>query len=408
MTDRRLWGLLLTLYFAQGLPFGLITRALPAVAREAGLPLHYIGLLALAALPWALKFLWAPYVDQLGRGRRNHRKRWLLVCQLSAVLVLCVMALLPLAALDVVLFWWLLALLLLLNLAMATHDIATDGLAVRLLPVAQRGPGNSIQAGGYKIGLLAGGALLLFWVSWFGWASALLATALLLALLLLPLWRFAEPLEAPAPAPPGNSVRWWWHSLLRFWARPGMPGWLGVLLLYKVGDSFGSRMLKPFLIDQGWSLSAVASLDLLASLAGLLAMAVAGWLLLRWRRLTALLVFAVLQGIAFIGWAVVAAYPGGSGIWLVAVAEQMADGLATVALFTVMMDHCRRHHEGSDYTLQASMLLLASGLFTLASGFSAAAFGYSGHFLLAAGLSFAAIMPALYWGRGERDERAGD
>lgn len=399
MVERRLWGLLLALYFAQGLPFGLITRALPAVAREAGVPLHYIGLLALAALPWALKFLWAPYVDQIGRGRRNHRKRWLLACQAAAVLVLCGMALLPLQALDIALFWWLLALLLLLNLLMATHDIATDGLAVRLLPVAWRGPGNSIQAGAYKLGLLAGGALLLLWVDRFGWSSALLATALLLALLLLPVWRYPEPLEVAPTARPASSVRWWWHSLLRFWRRPGMAAWLGVLVLYKVGDSFGSRMLKPFLIDQGWSLSAVAALDLAASLAGLLAMALAGWLLLRWRRLTALLVFAVLQGLSFIGWAWLAGAPNDSWIWVVAVAEQMADGLATVALFTVMMDHCRPHHEGSDYTVQASMLLLAAGLFTLLSGFSAGAFGYTVHFLLAAGLSLAAIMPALYWGR---------
>jgi hypothetical protein len=49
-------------------------------------------------------------------------------------------------------FLLLLGLLFLLNLCFATHDIASDGLAVRLLPVALRGIGNSLQTGGYKVG----------------------------------------------------------------------------------------------------------------------------------------------------------------------------------------------------------------------------------------------------------------
>ena len=60
--------------------------------------------------------------------------------------------------------------------------------------------------------------------------------------------------------------------------------------------------------------------------------------------------------------------------------------MRAVALFVVMMDYCRRDREGGDYTLQASVYLMAVGLFTLGSGFSASALGYAGHFLLAAGL----------------------
>ena len=69
---------------------------------------------------------------------------------------------------------------------------------------------------------------------------------------------------------------------------------------------------------------------------------------------------------------------------------------ATEAL-SVMMDHCRARHEGADYTLQASMQLMAVGLFSLGSGFSAHWFGYSYHFLLSAGLCLAAIMAIPVW-----------
>ncbi|MGB1203981.1 MAG: hypothetical protein ACPG75_10480 [Alloalcanivorax venustensis] len=99
---------------------------------------------------------------------------------------------------------------------------------------------------------------------------------------------------------------------------------------------------------------------------------------------------------AFVGWWAVAA--GAAGwVWPVALFEQFADGLSTVALFVVMMDYCRRDREGGDYTLQASVYLMAVGLFTLGSGFSASALGYAGHFLLAAGLGGLVIIAALFW-----------
>lgn len=403
MPHRKLLIMLVTLYFAQGLPFGLITRALPAIAREAGLPLQYIGLLSLAAVPWALKFLWAPWVDRIGRGRENHRKRWIVGCQLAAVAVLAGLSLLPMSELTVPLFVLLLALLFLLNLCFATHDIATDGLAVRLLPVPLRGIGNSIQTGGYKIGLLIGGALLLWLVGEIGWLRTMWLAIAALLLLLIPLSRYPEPSE-PAGTSPSFSWRWWSAELWRFWGRPGMRWWLVLLLVYKVGDSFGSRMIKPFLIDQNWTLAQIAALDLTASLAGLAAVAVAGLLLMRLPRLTALISFAVLQAAAFFGWAWLANNPDSSLVWAMAIADQCADGLATVALFTVMMDRCRAGHEGSDYTLQASMMLMAAGVFTLFSGFSAAAFGYSLHFALAAALALAAIIPAFFWSRAGQVE----
>ncbi len=69
-----LLGTLAVLYFLQGLPAGLLAKAVPSLARESGLSREWIGLLGLAAAPWALKFLWAPWVDRLGRGRRVGRR----------------------------------------------------------------------------------------------------------------------------------------------------------------------------------------------------------------------------------------------------------------------------------------------------------------------------------------------
>lgn len=397
----RLMIVLGVLYFAQGLPAGLLAKSLPAIAREAGLAREYIGLLALPALPWVLKFLWSPWVDRWGAGRTGHRTRWIVGCQVAAAFLLLGIGLLEPGWLFGSGLWALLGLLFLLNLFFATHDIASDGLAVRLLPAALRGPGNSLQSGGYKLGMIVGGAGLLIVGGSLGWQSAMWLAAACLLALLLPMLRFTEPPEPSFPrgrAGPG----WWLSELLGFWRRPGMGLWLILLLGYRAGDSLGSRMIKPWLVDAGWTLTVIGGVDLVVSLAGLAGALAGGLLLLRMRRIFALVMFGLLQAMGLLGWAAV----GDRAFeWVVAVAlfEQFADGLSTVALFTMMMDRCRPGHEGVDYTLQACLVLGSAGFFTLISGYSAYLLDYPGHFLLSAVLAALAIMPAIFWKRAVHD-----
>lgn len=393
------FGLLATLaalYFAQGLPLGLLSKALPALARDAGLPLALIGLLALPALPWAMKFAWAPWVDRLGQGQPGHRLRWISSCQLLAVALLCVLAFLSPAWLFGSGFAVLLLAIFVLNLLFATHDVASDGLATRALTPALRGPGNSIQFGGYKLGWMLGGAAFLYLVDALGWQLSLASLALCLLVLLLPVQRFPEP-AAPAPAADRPRMGWrgWVSQFAGFLGRPGLGRWLLVLLGYKVGDSFGSRMIQPYLVDAGWSLADIGALGLAASVCGLAGAAVAGLLMLQLPRRWALAGFALLQALAFLGWALLPTAAAPALVYLVACFEQFADAMATVALFTLMMDLCRDRHEGTDYTLQASTLLMSSGLFSLVSGLAASLSGYSIHFALSAALSLLVILPIL-------------
>ena len=402
MPNRSLMGLLAVLYFSQGMPFGLLSKSLPAVLREAGVSNSLIGLLALPALPWALKFLWSPWVDRWGRGRANHRKRWILFGQCGAVVTLLGIGLLSPQWLFGHGIWVLFALMFVLNLFFATHDIASDGLAVRLLPEALRGLGNSLQAGAYKTGMIVGGAALLLGVELLGWRNTLWILALLLLLLLLPVWRFDEPLEPPVQHRERVSLSWWWAQLACFWRRPGMGLWLLLLLGYKLGDSLGSRMIRPQLVDLGWSLPAIAGLDLVASLVALAGAALAGLMLLRMARIVALVVFGLCQVLGLLLWALVD-MDSEFLVWTAALVEQFGDGLSTVALFTMMMDRCRENHEGTDYTMQACLVLMSTGLFMLLSGLVADLIGYSNLFGLSAGLTLVAIMPALFWKRAIHD-----
>ena len=85
-------GLLGSLYLAQGLPYGCFTQALPALMRARGISLEEIGLTSLLALPWALKFLWAPLVDRVGSRRFGRRRTWIVPLQVLSVATLVVLS----------------------------------------------------------------------------------------------------------------------------------------------------------------------------------------------------------------------------------------------------------------------------------------------------------------------------
>ena len=83
------------------------------------------GLAAAGGLPWVLKFLWSPVIDNRWRPALGRRRSWILPMQ--GVVLACLLALAALgvsaAGAGVVV-----ALMALASLASATQDIATDGL----------------------------------------------------------------------------------------------------------------------------------------------------------------------------------------------------------------------------------------------------------------------------------------
>lgn len=394
--------LLASLYCAQGLPSGLLAHSLPVLLRQHGVDLALIGLLKLLALPWLLKVLWAPWVDRLASPRLGHHRGWILPLQMGVTGVVAALALMNPERLFDSHFLLLIGLLLLVNLAASTQDIATDGLAVRLLPERWRGLGNSLQVGGYKVGMLVSGSGLLLAMDSLGWHLSLALVAGLLVLMTLPIWRFNERRELPfqpaqaEPAGPGLLLRHYRGLLMQ----PGMLLWLAVLLSFKLGDALGSPMIKPMLVDQGWSNAALGQLTLISSLAGVGGALLGGLLYARIGALRALLLFGTLQavGIAAMAWLVNA---GGQTalVYLIALFEQTADGMSTVALFAVMMRQCRPEHEGADFTLQASVPLLLAGLVGATSGLLATWLGYQALFVGAGSLGVLALLMVLLYFR---------
>lgn len=389
-------SLLTVLYFAQGLPYGFFSQAVPVILREEGYSLTQISVYGLLFAPWGLKFLWAPYVDAYGT-----RRRWLVSLQLSSAVVALVLATLDLSGSLV----WLLIGIAVINLLSATQDIATDGLAVSMLEPRQRGLGNGIQVGAYRIGMITGGGGLLWLFSFAGWRALFVVMAVLLFAVTVGVWFLArEPSRPTGDAPPTPSKRVSPGLLLTGWSsrlrRPGVITFILVVGAFKFGNSMASSLVGPFMSDIGLTLGQIALVEGALSSAGALGgAALGGWLAYTYGRRHALLVGGVTQTLS-LGLYLVASI-GVGGFWLVvtaSLAEHILGGAATVAVFTLMMDACQKGYEGSDYTLFACAVVGVQGAAGFAAGIVGDLFGFPAIFatgLILSGLGCLVMIRAL-------------
>lgn len=375
--------LLASLYAAQGLPYGFFTQALPVLLRDAGLSLKAISATSLLFLPWALKFLWAPFVDH-----RGTRRQWLLPLQLAGVLGALALSRVDLDRGYLVV----LAAAFLFNVVAACQDVATDGLAVRILDVRERGLANGIQVGAYRIGMILGGGLLLWVFAKTGWATMFVCMAGLLAITVLPVLGLHEPAREPAVAGHGAAqLALGWVKRLQ---APGMVAFVVLICCYKFGDSLVASLIGPFMRDAGLSRETIALMKgTVGSLASLAGAAAGGWLAFRAGRRNALLACGVLQTASLLCYVAAALGIGGIAMfWAGTVTEHLLGSMATVALFTLMMDASDPDHAGTDYTLLACAIVVTMGLANFAGAAIADAAGYVPTFLAGFVLSAAGCL----------------
>lgn len=402
-------GLLLALYLAQGVPFGVYTQALPAILRSYDAPLSLISLSGLLAIPWALKVLWSPLVDRYYWPSLGHRRSWILPMNIGLAAVMASLCWFnPESLRDESGVYWLFGVLFLVNLFAATQDIATDGLAVRILSSEERGLGNGIQVSAYRVGIIIGGGLLLLVLDTLGWSQAFVGLTIMSLLLLLPVMFYREPaISAEALAGAQESYSGAWVS---FFKRPELAGWIWVLVTNKIADSLSSAMVKPMMVDMGMSLSQIGlQVSMISAVTTIAGAMLGGYWLQKIGRRHGLVWFGALQCVAIGCYAIPAMGFGVAGLAATSTAvavnaiEHFAGGMAMAALLSAVMDRARQAHAGVDFTLQVSLLAVFGGSFYLPAGFLAETVGYADHFLLCAGIGLLMLYPAWRFTREPRE-----
>lgn len=139
-----------SMYFAQGIPYGLMNIAVPAWLASQGVGAGEIAsFLAVVILPWAFKLLSGPLMDRYQFLPMGRRRPWVLGAQFGMTLSFFGLLLVENPAEQIGL---LMILGLLINVFAATQDVAVDGMSIDVTPVNEQGRLNGFMVFGKAIG----------------------------------------------------------------------------------------------------------------------------------------------------------------------------------------------------------------------------------------------------------------
>ena len=408
-STRNIYLLLFSLYWAQGLPVGFMTHALPVILRAQGVSLAHIGGFGLLMLPWSIKIFWAPWVDHFGHAAFGHYRSWIIPTQLLSVVVLTGLSFLPIQALNQP--EYLLAFfvaLLSMNLVGATQDIATDGLAVNMLNNQQQHWGNTFQVIGSRLGFIVGGGAILWALDWLDWQSTFLILAGLVLLNTLPILWLKEPqrLKHMLSSTEAGTFRWQKIKdyLAYFYREQNVAAWLAVLITFKIADGLAGPLLKPLMVDLGLTFSQIGIyVTMLGAVAALIGAGLAGFSLKYVSREHALLGFSILKIFTLAAYAWLAVQYEAQRfidvwiIYLINAAEDMISAMLLVVMLTLVMQYSRKHLAGTDFTFQVALMATVSGGLYSLSGILGDLLGYASYLSLITVLALLCIFPILRW-----------
>lgn len=395
MTRATKLSLVAVLYFAEGMPFGVVKDVLPVYFRVHDVDLTEIGLASLLGLPWTLKVFWSPLVDRFGQ-----RRDWIAACLVALAMLCAAIPLFEPGAIGLGLWVVLIA----FTCASATQDIAIDAYTIGLVEVGEEGDTNGVRVSAYRVALIfAGGGLLLLrgWIGWHGvfWAAAAAFAMLAVGTRAMPVLRSEERAASTGAL----------EAIYRWAARPGAWALFAFILIYKLGDAAMGPMVKPFWVDSGLAVEEIGLVSTTfgvgATIAGAL---VGGRLTDRWGIYRSLWVLGALQAVSNLGYASVAWLhlpppstdvsslaaagvalfePARASIYVASLVESFTGGLGTAAFLAFLMHVCEKRHAAVQYALLSAIFAFSRDVAGAASGWATTRLGYDAYFALTLGLA---------------------
>ena len=311
-------------------------------------------------------------------------RRCIVVCE-------CVYALFIILAglLDIADSLYLIILLVTLSLvASATQDIATDALAILMHRGRDKNMVNSMQSMGSFGGALVGSGLLLLVLHRFGWHVVTPCLGVFVLLMLIPFMR-RKDLDMVAKAP---QQRPHLTDFASFFAQRGIWRQVGFLLLYYASIIGILSMMRPWLVDLGYSMKEIGVMSgIVGTTAAFCASFGAGFLVRRIGIYRARILFAcfiLMVTLCFLAISLIE-HPSAGLLYGGIILMWASYGMATIVVYTSAMECVRPGREGTDFTVQTVLTHLSGILVAALSGAVADRLGYHG--LFAAEVSIATL-----------------
>jgi len=246
------WSWVPSLYFAQGLPYVAVTALSVILYKNLELSNAEVALYtSWLYLPWVVKPLWSPLVDQI-----RTKRTWIVAMQ-AAIAVACGLLALALPAAHFLV--WTLALFWVIAICSATHDIAADGYYMLAHSSHAQAAFVGIRSVFFRVALITGQGALVYlagslversWSVTAAWQVAFALLAVLFALLVG--WHRAvlpvPDADGPAPVERGRGAAFI-ETFAAFFRRHDIGIVLAFLLTFRLGEAQALKLVAPFLLD---------------------------------------------------------------------------------------------------------------------------------------------------------------
>lgn len=279
------------LYMAQGIPHGITYFGIPAWLAMNGKGVGEIAAFAgILAIPWTFKFIIAPFIDRYTYLPMGRRRPWVLFGQVGLLLSMVAMAGVkdPLNNLDGLMITGFLV-----SFFSAFQDVATDSMAIDIIPLDEQARANGLMWGSKTIGISASLATGSWLINNAGFAIAMLTMATgIFVIMMIPLIMRERPGEKFMPWMHGKSspisedyhLDGWGEILGSLWHVMRLPySLLLILLLFIMGAAYNfmNTLIPIFTVQNlNWTDEEYSQVYSGASLfAGIIGMIIGGYLI---------------------------------------------------------------------------------------------------------------------------------
>ena len=391
--------LLASLYITQYVGFSFFSVAIIAIWRKSGMPLEQLGFFSLISLVWVVKFLWAPWVDRYVTKHEGYYSSFLKIVQLLLIIAISFSSFFDVIEDKLIII----ISLVLVGLLAASQDIATEGLAFKLLNINERGLGGTLKTTGGIIGNIVGvgGALAIY--EYFGWSVTILLLAFITTITLIQLFFYKESKCEVEHTIHDIS----WRLFYQFWNKKGRLLLLVLLIIYPIGMSMSYALLTPILVDAGYSLDKIGFINgVVGSVIGVVAAVISGFLLRIFSRKTMLISISIFEGFGFL--TLLFLVNGHSNILFASLSMGIifiSYSASMPIIHALMMDQLSTKSPTTEYALQFTPLML-TGVIASVFGISLSGiFGYNTMIIVSSLFSFISMIYVVLFFKGIVNER---
>lgn len=368
----------MALGFSSGFPLPLVFGTLSFLLKDYGIAYASIGAISLVKIPYSLKWMWSPVVDNIKIPilyKIGRRRSWALIIQILLGISIFLMSTVnPQQNLYIMAVFAFIT-----SFLSATQDIILDAYRVESFndEPEKLSSGVAIFVLGYRLGFIFSGAGAIYLASKISWSMVYIIMSLGVLVGLSAVIFSKETVKYEYKVFDFNikNIKQFFNDSLinpfiNFIKNENWFWILAFIFTYRLSDSYFGPMSNPFYDDMGFTKEEIAFVTKIYSiimtiLGGLLG----GIIVLKLGMRKSLLLFGFTQCMTTMLFSLQAYYGHNMPLFMIIVAlEYLSSGLATTAFVAYISSLCNKLYTATQYALLSSVMSLSRDLFSATSG----------------------------------------